>query len=105
MRYNLQLDHIELSDFDRQLLDKKIDVLHKHLKPPYVADITIAHNPHHLNGDETVQCIINIENGKKVFHADRSGPDIQRALDQAIDAMKQELRRAHEKLKAHRVKA
>lgn len=103
MRYNLRLDHMELSDFDREQLDKKMDVLHKHLRPPYITDVTFLHSTHHLNGDEAVTCIINIENGKTVYHADRSGPDAQRALDRTLEAMERELRRAHEKQKAHRV--
>ncbi|MEX0650032.1 MAG: HPF/RaiA family ribosome-associated protein [Candidatus Andersenbacteria bacterium] len=100
MKYNLRLDHIELSDFDQEQLDKKMDRLKKHLLPPFMIDVTLSHSTRHLHGN-AVGCIVNIQQGKKVYHADRSADDIQTAIDQTLEALRNELEKAHGKRKKH----
>lgn len=100
MKYSLRLQDIELTDEDQRLMDSKLDRIKKHLTPPYVADISCIRTQLKTAG-ETVTCIINIEQGKKVFHAERTSDTIQNALDEAVAAVSRELAKEHDKQKRH----
>lgn len=95
MEYRLSTDKVEITDEDRQLMDKKFNRLQKILETPFVVDVRITRDTHHRNGD-VVNCKIVIEQGKHVFHADRTADTIQTALDEALEAMQKELQRHHE---------
>lgn len=98
MLYNLTCQHIELSDLERGELDKKIDRLARHVTPPYTLDVTLKHDTHHLKGD-VISCHMNIEQGKKVFHAERVGNTIADTVDEVLDALKSELEKDHSRRK------
>lgn len=100
MKYSLRTEHLTLTDFDQQQLEKKLNRLGKHLLPPFVIDISLLHDTHHQRGP-VVTCIINIEQGRKVFHADRSAESIQDAIDRSLQAVAKELRKEHSKHKKH----
>lgn len=101
MKYNLRTEHLELSDLDHEQIDEKLDRLQKHLEPPFVIDVTLQHDTHHRHG-AVVTCTINVEHGKKVFHAERSDNTVQNALDEAVNTLQKELGRAHDKDKHKR---
>jgi ribosomal subunit interface protein len=96
VKYSLNVEHIELTELDRRLLDEKLDRLEKYMQPPFTTDVRLVHDTHHEKG-QVVTCTINIEQGSKVFHAERTGESIQDALDQAIDALSSELKKQHDK--------
>ena len=98
MIYNLHCHHLTLSDLERDSLDKKIDRLARHLHPPYTIDITLQHDTHHLKGD-VITCRINVEQGKKVFHAERVGGTTADTIDEVIGAIKSELEKDHDRRK------
>lgn len=100
MQYSLRTQHIEVTDLDRDQLDHKLDRIKKHLMPPFTIDISIERETLHSSG-ETVNVRINIEQGKRVFHADRSDATLQNALDAAIEAISAELKKEHDKKKQH----
>ncbi len=100
MKYSLRTEHLTLTDFDQQQLDKKLNRLGKHLLPPFVIDISLLHDTHHQKG-AVVTCIITIEQGKKVFHAQREAESIQDAMDRCLEAISRELRKEHSKHKKH----
>lgn len=89
-----------MTDEDQQLMDSKLNRIKKHLIPPYVADISCTHAQLKSSG-ETVTCTINIEQGKKVFHAERTADTLQNALDEAVQAISRELAKEHDKHKRH----
>ena len=102
MKYNLQSD-LDFSTADQRLLDKKMNRIGKLLEPPYTIDLRFKRDTHHATGN-VVTCTINIKQGKKVHHAERSGENPQNALDQVLQAMRQELKKHHDKrIKASRV--
>ncbi len=101
MKYSLRTENMELSEFDVKQLDKKIERLRNHLTPPFEMDINIKHDRHHNKG-QVVTCKINIEQGKKVLHAERTGQSAQDAIDVVIEAIKHELEKEHDKKKRHR---
>ncbi len=98
MLYNLHCQHIELSDLERDELDKKINRLTRHVTLPYTLDVTLQHDTHHLKGD-VITCRMNINQGKKVFHAERVGSTIADTVDEVLDALKSELEKAHDRHK------
>lgn len=100
MHYSLSLEHLRLGGEDNSMIDKKLDRLHKHLLPPFTTDVRLVRSRHHAKGD-VIACTVNIEQGGKVFHAERSASTIQDALDEVIDALQKELGRAHDKRKQH----
>lgn len=100
MKHSLRLEHIEISDIDREQLEEKLSRLEKHLLPPYVTDVTISHDTHHTSGD-VVRCTILIEQGKHVFRAERSRDSVQNAIDDSIGAIKSELLSSHDRRKEH----
>lgn len=102
MKFNLRNQYISPTDSDLAQMQEKLDRLDKHLLPPYVADVHLIHDQHHRSG-EVVTCIINIEHGKRVFHTERTGGTIQDALDEAIEAVRRELKKYHDiQRKEHR---
>ena len=98
MTYNLHCENLDLSDFERTELDKKIDRIEKHLHPPFMVDVVLHHDAHHLKG-AVVTCRINIKQGKKLFHVERTGSTAADAVDEVLNALKNELEREHDKRK------
>ncbi len=96
MKYSITTQHIELSEVDLSLLDKKLERMEKYLTPPFHTDVVLRHDTHHRTGI-TVTCIINIKQGKAVFHAERAGESVQEALDEVIGVLKKELQKKREK--------
>lgn len=100
MKYSITLEHIEISDMDRQQLEEKLNRLHKHLVPPYKIDVLIAHDTHHTQG-AVIRCRINIEQEGKVYHAERSEGSVQDSIDSVLSALKHELLASHNRRKEH----
>jgi len=100
MQYSLRTQHLELTDLDRDQIDNKLNRIKKHLMPPFTMDISMIREQLKSNG-ETVNVRINIEQGKRVFHAERSDSTVQNALDAAIEAISAELKKEHDKKKQH----
>jgi ribosomal subunit interface protein len=100
MKHSLTLEHIEISESDREKLEEKLDRLYKHLVPPYEIDALIAHDTHHTQGD-VIRCRINIEQEGKVYHAERSEGSVQDAIDSVIAALRSELLSSHDRRKDH----
>lgn len=96
MKYSIQLDKITVSSNDRQLINDKIDRLATIITSPYVIDLKFALDTHHTKG-EVVTCIINVEQGKRVFHAERKSETVQISLDLALAALSQELAHYYKK--------
>ena len=97
MKYSIQLDKITVSADDRQLINNKIDRLATIITDPYVIDLKFARDTHHAKG-EVVTCIINVEQGKRVFHAERKSETVQTSLDLTLGALSQELAHYHKKI-------
>lgn len=98
MHYNLHCENLQLSDFEARDLDKKIERLGKHVQPPFVVDVTLQHDAHHLKG-AVITCRINVTHGKKLFHVERTGSTTADAVDEVLNALKNELERDHDKRK------
>lgn len=96
MKYSLSTDHIIVTETDRAQIDKKLIKLEKLVHEPFNMDIRIRHDTHHQKG-QVVTCIVNLEQGKRVFHTERSASSIQTAIDEAVAALRQELHRAYKK--------
>lgn len=96
VKYQIDTQNVELSETDREMMDKKIDRLEKFLKMPYVMDVRITRSTHHLSG-EVFNCIINLEHKKDVFHTERTGGSVQVALDESIESLTQELKKNNDK--------
>ncbi len=100
MKHSLTLEHIEVSDLDREQLETKLDRLYKHILPPYEIDVLIAHDTHHTQGD-VIRCRINIEQKGKVYHVERNKDTVQDAIDSVITALRSELLSSHDRRKKH----
>jgi ribosomal subunit interface protein len=100
MKHSLRVEHIELSDTDREQLESKLDRLEKHVAIPYVTDVHISHDTHHTKGN-VIHCTIVIEQGKHVYRAERGAETVQNAIDEAIAAIKSELLSSHDRRKEH----
>ena len=100
MKYSLRTEHIELTNQDREKLEDCLNRLEKHVEPPFVTDVTIIHDIHHVHGN-VIRCIVMIEHGKKVYRAERSEDTVQNAIDAAVSAVKNELSDAHDRRKEH----
>lgn len=100
MKYSLRTEHLELSDMDRETLDHSMNHLEKHVQMPYVTDVTIAKDTHHLQG-HIIRCVIVIEHGKKVYRAERSEDTVQHAIEASTKALKAELATDHDRQKDH----
>ncbi len=101
MLYSLTARNIEVSDWDREQLDKKLERLHKHLLPPFQINVHVSHDRHHIHG-EVVECTISITHQGSDIYAKRSTSSIQDSVDECIEAVRQELAKAHDKRKNHR---
>lgn len=95
MKYNLTKKHIELTASDEAALEEKLDRLEKHLRSPYVVDVVLSRDTHHHSGN-IITCHINIEEGQKVFHAERESDTILDAVDEVIGAISQQLEKQHD---------
>jgi len=98
MKYTLHTHHIELTEADSALLDKKLDRLAKHLQPPFTASIGLRRDAHHRSG-EIITCTANITHGGKTLHAERTANTIQDATDEVVQALLHELAKEHGKAK------
>lgn len=94
MKYSLSTDHITVTPDDQDLLDMKLVKLEKLVHEPYTMTIRFKHDTHHLKG-QVVTCLINITQGKRVFHAERNEDSIQTAFDGVVTALKSELHKTH----------
>lgn len=81
-------------------MDEKLNRLEKHIQIPFVVDVSLERHMLRSEG-ETITCIIRVEQGKQLFHAERNDSSLQTALDETIDAMQKELKKAHDKNKRH----
>src|SRR3989344_9641588 len=96
MKYSLSTQNLELTEADQQLLEEKLDRLTKHLIPPFHPEIMIRHDRHHRSG-QVISCRINVNQSGKVLHIEREGATVQEALDEALNALKGELTKEHDK--------
>lgn len=96
MKYSIQLDKIDVSDNDRQMISEKIERLSTYVIVPYMIDLKFAGDAHHAKGD-VVTCVMNIEQGKRVFHAERKSDTVQTSLDLVIAALSRELAHYYKK--------
>ncbi|HLC49365.1 MAG TPA: HPF/RaiA family ribosome-associated protein [Candidatus Andersenbacteria bacterium] len=101
MKHSLRVEHIELSETDKEQLESKLGKLEKHLALPYVTDVTISHDTHHTHGN-VVRCTIVIEQGKHLYRAERSAETVQNAIDESVSALQSELRSSHDRRKEHK---
>ena len=100
MKYSLRTEHIELSQQNTEKLEQALQGLEKHVVPPFVTDVTIVHDTHHIHGS-VVRCVIMIEQGKHVYRAERSEDSVHTAIDSAVSALKSELSSDHDRRKDH----
>ena len=96
MKYSIRYDHIELSQWDLEQMEKKLERLEKRVREPHMLDITFSHSTHHQNG-RVVGCRFTLEQGKSLFHVERVAESVQTALDQSIEALLAELEHAYGK--------
>lgn len=101
MEYSLSTQHIEVSDWDREQMEKKLGRLQKHLLAPFHIQLHFAHDTHHANG-EVVTCKLLVDQPGDNFRVSRAAASVQDALDESIEAIGQELAKAHDKRKDHR---
>ena len=90
MEYSLRTENVVLSVPDRKLLNEKLGKLDKFVRTPYVADVALIHTSH---ANSPVTCIINIEQGKHVFHAQREGNTIQTSTLGVVEALEKEIKK------------
>lgn len=93
MRYSLTTQHIELSEEDTQQIEEKLSRLTKYTVPPFHVEIVVSHDTHHQLGAVTA-CRINLKQGGKVFHVERSARVALSAVDACVEALQQELKKA-----------
>lgn len=103
MKFNLSTEHLTLGATDLKLIEEKMERLEKLVQPPFTADVRLDHNRHHRRG-KIITCRLNIKQGRRVLHAERSGDTIQNAIDGAITALKVELRKWQDKRKQNKNK-
>lgn len=96
IKYSVRYDHIELSAWDQEQVEKKLGRLDKRVQDPHMLDITFAHSTHHLNGP-VVECKLTLEQGKKVFYAAREAESVQSSLDRSLEALLAELEHTYGK--------
>ncbi len=97
MEYSLRTENVVLTVPDRKFLNEKLAKLDKFVKAPYGADVALIHTSH---ASSPVTCIINIEKGKHVFHAQREGNTIQAATLEVVEALEKEIQKQHGKQRA-----
>lgn len=76
------------------MIDEKMDRLEKHLHPPFVVEVVLQRNTHHLHG-EILTCRMNVTQSKRVLHAEREGALAIDAIDETLAAIKQQLEKQH----------
>lgn len=96
MRYSLTTQHIQLSAEDTQQIEEKLSRLKKYTTPPCQVDIVVSHDTHHQQGAVIVSRI-NLKQGGKVYHAERSASSALTAMDECVEALQQELKKAKDK--------
>ncbi|MBI4022298.1 MAG: ribosome-associated translation inhibitor RaiA [Candidatus Andersenbacteria bacterium] len=96
MHYSLTTQHIELSAADTRQIDEKLARIQKYLNPPFQIDIVLKHDTHHQQG-MVISCRVNVQQGGKVIHAEREAASALTALDECVEALQQELKKAGEK--------
>ncbi len=83
------------------MVDEKLSRLGKYLTPPWQVDVVLERDKHHRSG-QVITCRINIEIGKKVWHAERVNSSISKAIDDAEKAVSRELQKYRDRKKSHR---
>ena len=96
MHYSLTTQHIDLSAEDTRQIEEKLARIQKYLIPPFHIDIVISHDTHHRQG-MVILCRVNVHQGGKVIHAEREAASALTALDECLEALKQELKKARDK--------
>ena|SRR3989344_8215418 len=101
MEYSLSTQNIALTASDQELLAEKLGRLTKHLVPPFHPEIMIRHDRHHRSGN-IISCRINVTQAGTVLHVERERATVQEALDEAIEALKNELAKLRDKRRHRR---
>lgn len=96
MNYRLQTRDISVSTIEGELIDNKLQRLSKRLREPFEIDVTLTRDQHHRHGD-VITCTLKIVAGKHVMYAERQGATIQDTLDAAMQALKREIDKQHDK--------
>ena len=92
MKYALYAQHVTLSDYQHRQVEEKIGRLSKLLKHPLPLEIAFTND-----SPEVFRCHLSYGQGKDAFHAENTGPDIEDALDGAIEKLRRELVKQQEK--------
>ncbi|MAF81241.1 hypothetical protein CL628_04485 [bacterium] len=96
MQFKLTKKNIELSNHEEGVVDEKLSRIAKHLRTPFVVDVMLRRDTHHQSGDVYL-CRINVEEGKRVFHGERTGESTLDALDETIAVVIQQLEKEHDR--------
>ena len=92
MKYTLASHSIEISDYQQAQIEEKIMKLEKHLPDPLPLEIAFTND-----SPEVVRCHLNYGNGKNTSHCEQTGATIEDSLDKAIEMLRRELIKKHEK--------
>lgn len=96
MQFELTLQQLTLSDFDREQIQGKFERLEKHVVPPFQMHMVLSHDTHHQKG-AVVTCRLNLSQSGKVFHAERAAATALTAVDACIEALQRELEKVRSK--------
>ncbi len=96
MQFKLTKKNLEVSDDDESVIDEKLSRIAKHLRTPFVVDVMLRRDTHHQSGDVYL-CRINVEEGKRVFHSERTGESTLDALDETIAVIIGQLEKEHDR--------
>lgn len=96
MHYSLTTQHIQLSAADTQQIELKLTRLTKFITPPFHIDIVVSHDTHHQQG-AVIAGRINLTQGGRIFHVERSASSALTAIDECVEALQQELKKAKDK--------
>lgn len=92
MKYTLHTHNIVLSDVNRRQIEEKIGRLAKHLRHPWPVEMTFRRE-----GKGLIMCSLTYGEGKQTIHAERSSHSLEESLDGALEALKREIIKHHEK--------
>lgn len=96
MEYSLTTRHLTLSETENHQVTEKLARLHKYLVPPFQMDVVISRDRHHQRGN-VISCRVNLREGKRVLHAEREADTTLTAVDECVEALRQELIKAKNK--------
>lgn len=101
MDYSLAVKNVTVTAPDRELLEKKMQRLAKHLVPPFHARVVLQHDQHHRKGS-VITCRVTVTQTGGLVHAQRSAGTIQEALDMCLSALQTELKKRRDKRRRRR---